>query len=82
MARREGPTDDLLALGDVEPALGLGAPSQGDVRQRDVVLEPRVGGVGDRDRHPHTVVPHGAALAPATAGARRSRRSVRRTRRA
>ena len=45
------PADDLLALGDVEPALGLGPPAQHDVGERHVVGQPRVGGVGDLDRH-------------------------------
>ena len=43
--------DDLLGLGDVEPALGLGAPAQRDVGEPDVVGQPRVGGVVDRRRH-------------------------------
>ena len=47
------PADDLLALRDVEAALGLGPPPQRDVGEGDVVLEPRVGRVGDRDWHGH-----------------------------
>src|SRR6478672_3243564 len=39
MARREGPPDDLLRLGDVEPALGLGATPQSDIGEADVVRQ-------------------------------------------
>ena len=39
MPGRQGPPDDLLGLGDVEAALGLGATPEGDVGQPDVVVD-------------------------------------------
>ena len=51
VTRREGPPDHLLALGDVEAALRLRPSPQGDIGERDVVLEPRIRVVGDDDRH-------------------------------
>ena len=51
MSRGQGPADHLLRLGDVETALGLGAPAQGDIGQPDIVLEALVVGVVDADRH-------------------------------
>ena len=45
------PPDDLLRLGDVEPSLRLGPPSQRDVGQRDVVGQAVVVGTGDGDGH-------------------------------
>ena len=50
--------DDLLALGEEQPVLGLEVLAQLDVAQVAVVGEPRVGGVGDLDA--------GAAHAQAT----------------
>ena len=47
----QGPPDDLLGLGDVEPALGLQPAAQRHVGQGDVVREPGVGGVLDGGRH-------------------------------
>ena len=48
---RQRPADDLLGLGDVEPALGLGPATQRHVGEPDVVAQPRVGGVVDAGRH-------------------------------
>ena len=52
MAGGQRTADDLLRLGDVEPALGLAAPPQGDVGEPDVVVDAGVVGVGDPGRHP------------------------------
>jgi hypothetical protein len=43
----QGPTDDLLGLGDVEAALGLEPTTQGDIGEADIVGEPLVAGISD-----------------------------------
>jgi len=43
----QGPSNDLLGLGDVEPALGLDPAPQSDIGQGDVVGEAGILRVGD-----------------------------------
>src|SRR5660397_5772 len=51
MSRADRPPDDLLALREIQSALGLEPLAQFDVGQREVVAHPLVVRVGDLDRH-------------------------------
>ena len=51
MSGVERATDDFLALREIQAALGLELPAQGDVGQREVVAYAFVGWVDDLDRH-------------------------------
>jgi hypothetical protein len=53
VAGLDRPPDYLLALGDEQAVLGLQAPAQVDVGQPDVVREPRIVRVGDRNQAAH-----------------------------